>query len=255
VSTDPLFGLPSMLRLISGHPDGQNLTTALNDGIFRSFDAHATVMWLIEDRESLSMVGYIGFSDADLDRWHRIPLTFDSQMVDVARFGEIYVTPISDFPTQYPNATFDRDHFQSMADRLLMNEGDLVGIPIVHQGIVLGVVQFTTGCPREWSPHDFSVLTAISSALGLWATHPDSPTSPLYHSTGTEPMLMLTRRQQEIVDLVTQGVGNNQIATALHVSVSTVKQELQRVMRSTSTPDRLTAARRAVEMGLVSTLE
>ena len=253
--TDPVFGLPSMLRLLSSHPDGQHLTSALNDGIFACFDACATVTWLIEDRESLSMIGYVGFSDADLARWHRIPLAFDSQMVDVARHGEIYVTAIADFPTKYPNATFDRDHFRAMTDRLRMQEGDLVGIPIVHQGITLGVVQFTTESPRDWNAHDYSVLTAISSALGLWATHPDTPVSALYRSSGIEPMLMFTRRQQEIVELVNQGVGNHHIANELHVSVSTVKQELQRIMRSTSTSDRLTAAQRAVEMGLLSAAE
>lgn len=252
MGSDPLLGLPSLLRLLSGHPDGQHLTSALNDGVFSAFDARATVIWLVENRESLSMIGYVGFSDADLERWHRIPLTFDSQMVDVARHGEIYVTAIADFPERYPNATFDRDHFQAMTDRLRMQDGDLIGIPIIHQGITLGVVQFTTESPRDWNAHDFSVLTAISSALGLWATHPHSPVSPLYRSSGAEPMLMFTRRQQDIIALVNEGVGNHQIAAELHVSVSTVKQELQRIMRSTNTTERLSAAMRAVEMGLLS---
>ena len=255
MNSEPVFGLPSLLRLLSSHPDGQHLTTALNDGILASFDARATVMWLVEDRQSLGMVGYVGFSDADLARWHRIPLTFDSQMVDVVRHGEIYVTASSDFPKKYPNATFDRDRYQLMMDRLSMNEGDLVGIPIVHQGITHGVVQFTTETPRDWDAHDFSVLTAISSALGLWATHPHTPVAPLYRSAGIEPMLMFTQRQQDIVELVNHGVGNHQIATELHVSVSTVKQELQKIMRSTSTNDRLTAAQRAVDMGLLTAAE
>ena len=255
MSSDPVFGLPSLLRLLSSHPDGQHLTSALNDGIFASFDACATVTWLVEDRQSLGLVGYVGFSDVDLARWHRIPLTFDSQMVDVARRGEIHVMPIADFPAKYPNATFDRNDYRIMTDRLRMQEGDLVGIPITHQGITLGVVQFTTESPRDWNAHDFSVLTAISSALGLWATHPDSPVSPLYRSSGSEPMLMFTRRQQDIISLVNDGVGNHQIATDLHVSVSTVKQELQRIMRSTSTNDRLTAAQRAIDMGLLSEAE
>jgi hypothetical protein len=102
MSSEPVFGLPSMLRLLSSHPDGQHLTTALNDGIFASFDACATVMWLVEDRQSLGMVGYVGFSDADLARWHRIPLTFDSQMVDVVRHGEVYVTASSRLPCEVP---------------------------------------------------------------------------------------------------------------------------------------------------------
>ena len=208
-------------------------------------------MWLLEERDSLSMVGFTGFNASDLERWHRIPMSFDSQMVDVVRHGEIFVTSNRDFPGLYPNATFDHEHYRLMMDRLLIADGDLVGLPIIHLGRCLGVIQFTTDSPRDWTPHDFSVLSGVSAALGMWASHSDTPIAPLYVNSGDEPMLIFTKRQQDIIRLVLDGVGNHQIASDLLVSVSTVKQELQRIMRATSQNDRVAAARCAVEMGLI----
>lgn len=249
--SESVLGLPSFLRLLATHPTGERLALCLNQGLFAAFGARATAMWLLEEPDVLSLVGYTGFTDANLARWHRIPLSFPSQMVDVVRNIEVIITPALEFPQHYPKASFDRENYASMMERL--GGGDLVGLPVVHQGLCLGVVQFVTSAPRSWSSLDFSVLDGISSALGLWATHPDTPITPLYVSEGREPMLILSERQNRIIELVLRGEGNHQIAQELHISVSTVKQDLQKLMRSTNQTDRLAAARCAVERGLTAT--
>lgn len=248
--SDTVLGLPAFLRLLATHPDGQRLAFCLNDGPFAAFGARATSLWLLEEREILSLYGYAGLSERELERWHKIPLTVESQMVEVVRNNEVIVTPTAEFASTYPNATFDRERFDAIMERV--GGGDVVGIPVVHQGLCLGVAQFTTAVRRAWHSLDFSVLDGISSALGLWATHPQTPISPLYVSSGSNPMLVLTDRQKDIVRLVTRGVGNHQIAQELLVSVSTVKQDLQRVMRATNQSDRLAAARCAIDMGLLA---
>lgn len=246
--TESVLGLPSFLRLLSTHPTGDSLALCLTQGPFAAFGARATVMWLLEEPDVLSLVGYTGFTDENLARWHRIPLSLPTQLVDVVRNIEVMITPALDFPRLYPKASFDRENYASMMERL--GAGDLVGLPVVHQGLCLGVIQFVTGASRTWSSLDFSVLDGISSALGLWATHPDTPITPLYVSEGRESMLILSERQNRIVELVLRGEGNHQIAQELLVSVSTVKQDLQKLMRSTNQTDRLAAARCAVERGL-----
>lgn len=247
---DSVLGLPAFLRLLATHPDGPTLAACLNDGPFSSFGAKATVMWLLEERDVLSLVGYSGFSAEELERWHKIPLTFDSQMVDVVRNNEVIVTPSLDFPELYPHAAFDRAKYARIMARV--GGGDLVGLPVVHRGLCLGVIQFVTGEIRTWESLDFSMLDGISSALGLWATHPNTEIAPLYTRSSQEPTLILSERQKDIVRLVLRGVGNHQISQELLVSVSTVKQDLQRLMRATNQSDRLAAARCAVEMGLVT---
>lgn len=249
VHTKSVLGLPALLRLLSSHPDGARLTTCLNEGVLAVFGARATVMWLLEERDILSLVGFAGFEAEDLRRWHKIPLTFQSQMVDVVRNNEVIVTPSLEFPSLYPHASFDRAKYAEMMSRI--GGGDLVGLPVVHQGLCLGVLQFLTAELHSWGSLDFSMLDGISAALGLWATHPDTPIAPVYTRAGQEPTLILSERQNDIIELVLRGVGNHQIAQELHVSVSTVKQDLQKLMRVTNQGDRVAAARCAVDMGLV----
>ena len=250
--TESVLGLPALLRLLATHPDGSRLASALKEGVLGTFGARSAIIWVLPQREVLTLIGFAGFLESDLARWHQIPMTFDSQMVDVVRNSEVIVTPICEFPMQYPKAMVDRARYREMQERLGGWEGDLVGMPIVHKGLCLGVVQFTTAGPREWNSLDFSVLDGISSALGLWLTHPDTLVTPNYTTDASEVTLIMTDRQKEIISLVLEGVGNHQIANELLISVSTVKQDLQKIMRATHQSDRLAAAKIAVEMGLVT---
>ena len=110
-----------------------------------------------------------------------------------------------------------------------------------------------TRSKRQWNSLDFATLYGISSALGLWMTHPDSPSprSDRLQRTG-HGLLHLTDRQQQILRLVELGKSNTSIAMTLGFSSSTIKQELQRVTRSTGATDRLDAVARARSLGLLT---
>ncbi|MEY4135965.1 MAG: Bacterial regulatory protein luxR family [Actinomycetota bacterium] len=246
---DSALGLPAFLRLLSSHPSGNDVALSLNEGLFGQFHAHSTTIWMLEEREVLSLVGSAGYEPDVLERWHRIPLSVQSQMVEVVRCNDIMILPSSELPSRYSTTQFSRERYMRILE--VRGSGEHVGIPVVHQGLCLGVAQFMTSEPRIWTSLEYSVLSGVSAALGLWATHPDTPITPLYIASQVETPLILSERQKEIIDLVLHGVGNNQIARELLVSVSTVKQELQKIMRATSQSDRVAAARCAVEMGLV----
>ena len=63
--------------------------------------------------------------------------------------------------------------------------------------------------------------------------------------------LSLTPRQIEILELVQQGKSNTYISALLGFSQSTVKQELQRVMKLLRVNDRSAAVTRANELQLI----
>jgi DNA-binding NarL/FixJ family response regulator len=65
-------------------------------------------------------------------------------------------------------------------------------------------------------------------------------------------LLHVTERQKQILRLVEVGKSNTGIALALGYSVSTIKQELQRVMRAMGVSDRTEAAARARSLGLLT---
>ena len=53
--------------------------------------------------------------------------------------------------------------------------------------------------------------------------------------------LGLTRRQQQLIQLVSEGLTNKEIATRLYLSEQTVKNHLRRMLRKMGATDRLGA--------------
>ena len=67
-------------------------------------------------------------------------------------------------------------------------------------------------------------------------------------TTSTES---LTEREIEVLRLLPQGKTNREIAAELHLSLSTVKKRLERIISKLGVSDRTQAAVKAIELGLV----
>jgi len=63
----------------------------------------------------------------------------------------------------------------------------------------------------------------------------------------------LTRREQEILDLLAEGTTNAQIAHRLTLSERTVDHHVSTVLRKLDVPSRQAAVRRARDLGLIPT--
>lgn len=61
----------------------------------------------------------------------------------------------------------------------------------------------------------------------------------------------LTARELDVVRLIASGSTNRQIAQRLHLSLSTVKRNLERIISKLGVSDRTQAAVKAVELGLI----
>ena len=80
---------------------------------------------------------------------------------------------------------------------------------------------------------------------------PAAPATPAATPAAAAPLQKpLTPRETEILGYLAQGKTNRQIATELHVSLSTVKRHLEHILPKLGVSDRTQAAVRAVEMGL-----
>ena len=64
--------------------------------------------------------------------------------------------------------------------------------------------------------------------------------------------LVLTGREQEILKLIAQGLGNKKIASKLHISENTVKTHVRHVLEKLNLSNRAEAAAYAVRTGLVA---
>jgi DNA-binding NarL/FixJ family response regulator len=67
------------------------------------------------------------------------------------------------------------------------------------------------------------------------------------------PLVKLSPREREVLQLLAQGQTNREIARALTVSVSTVKIHVEHILAKLDVCDRTQAAVRAIELGLLGT--
>ena len=97
------------------------------------------------------------------------------------------------------------------------------------------------------------VLEGLAALIGLWMTHPASgiskfPAAPVQPIT--DGALEFSARQLAILRLVARDKTNESIAAHLNVSVSTVKHEIQRLLRALRSDDRHGAVAHARALGL-----
>ncbi len=71
-------------------------------------------------------------------------------------------------------------------------------------------------------------------------------------TAGAQPIGHLTRREREVLGLVASGITNKEIATALGISPSTVKNHLQNILEKLHLDNRVQAAAFALREGLAS---
>lgn len=77
------------------------------------------------------------------------------------------------------------------------------------------------------------------------------PEPPQPTSTPVEPPDGLTAREVEVLALIAEGLSNQEIARALHVSTATVKTHINNLFAKTGLKDRAQAVRYAYAKGLV----
>ena len=103
------------------------------------------------------------------------------------------------------------------------------------------------------SSESSQVMDAIRRvAAGEAILPPDLVARVLDELTNPTPTpQILTGREQEILKLVAQGLGNKEIAVTLHISENTVKTHMRHILEKLSLNNRAEAAAYAVRAGLM----
>jgi DNA-binding NarL/FixJ family response regulator len=83
---------------------------------------------------------------------------------------------------------------------------------------------------------------------------PSKPSPNNRHLAGDDgvPSHSLTPRETEVLRLMATGRTNRQLAGDLHLSLSTVKRHMERIIKKLGVSDRTQAAVRAIELDLLS---
>jgi DNA-binding NarL/FixJ family response regulator len=111
---------------------------------------------------------------------------------------------------------------------------------------LVGVVRGTLGGE---SPVDQELVMRLVRRLAQEADPPAAMPEPSAANQGE--LGSLTSRELGVLRLLAEGRTNRQIAHDLHLSLSTVKRHLERIISKVGVSDRTQAAVKAVELGLI----
>jgi DNA-binding NarL/FixJ family response regulator len=108
------------------------------------------------------------------------------------------------------------------------------------------------------TPLDQGLAMKLLRSIGEEATVQENvrpqtqPTTSLEHAASATTIVNpLTPRETEVLTHIASGKTNRRIAQQLHLSLSTVKRHLERILSKLEVSDRTQAAVKAIEMGLV----
>ncbi len=243
------LSLPQYLAVLAAFPAPAEALGALLAGPLARFGAIAGYLWIEQDGvlESIATVG----TDEALDALYlRIPLNADLPAPATYLASEVIIV---DLPQ--PAGQFTALAAHSAAWDGFTPDGrfaSLLHAPVVSRGLSLGVVGVACAEHVSLDTLDIAFLDGLGSALGMWLTHPSTPLEVRPHAPhGTEAIGTLTERQVHVLQQVLAGRSNAAIASRLGCSVSTVKQDVQRAQRALHAADRISAAERAWELGLL----
>ena len=249
---DTSDGLGALLHRLAAYPSPHEALVALIEGPMRTLGAWAGQMWIERDGHLDAIAGHRTDGLFD-DLYPRIPVGADMPAPLCFRESEVIVVDVGSMGTTFgPLASHQDAWTEFVPDG---SPGTLVHIPIVSRGVSLGVVGVLCTESFVLDTLQVSFLDGVGAALGLWVTHPatqlpEGALTPTNPESGA-PDVTLSPRQQQIVRLIRESRSNGAIAVQLGCSVSTVKQEIQRIQRAVRASDRTDAATRAVELGLV----
>lgn len=234
-------GMPSFLRYLANLPKSAGVLAAMVHGPLGPFGATAGSLMQPEG-DSLVLLDGIGYREDELDRYAVIPLSVDMPFTRAVLQGTTSVLPAADLLPGFPHLDVDEALWSSIFRRT--DARFIVTAPMTSDDLPVGAYGFLS---RD--EPDPGLLEALSAALGLWLTNPKTPKAP--PRGRTDHPLLLTTRHREILKLAETGATTAEIAATLGYSESTVKQDIQRVMRSLRVHDRHAAVARARELGLL----
>lgn len=123
-------------------------------------------------------------------------------------------------------------------------------IPLLRREVPLGAIVLI-GESSNALPKEFSwMIASMSVAGGRILAGENSRRSASGARPNSSPE-KLNDRQLAILDMMSRGLTNDQIARHLHVSNSTIRHESMRIFRYLEVPDRASASAKGKELGLI----
>lgn len=237
-------GIPALLDVLGRSPHPDDVARVIVEGPGSQFDAVAgAVLWA--QGSNLAIIGSHGYRQDEADGLQILPITGGYPLFTAFHEGEVIIVNSRDMESQFPGLQRPGSRWHRLMERI--PDGDHIHAPIVSNGRSIGAYVVSCTAARTWSTLDIARLDAVSYALGMWLSHPDSGFPTDVDAVQGEGAL--SARQLTILGLIRDGRTNASIAHTLGISASTVKQELARSMELLGVTDRHAASQRAMDLG------
>jgi DNA-binding CsgD family transcriptional regulator len=139
----------------------------------------------------------------------------------VIAYGEVVATIHGDaYFTDRPVDEVDRDVIAYFAESLG---------PIVERAILIEQLQFQQKVAEQLAQSASGVLSGLGAQVPLLELDESAPTAPW--QSRSEVVSDLTRREYEVLQLMTKGATNREIATTIFLSEETVKSHVKRILQ------------------------
>jgi LuxR family transcriptional regulator, regulator of acetate metabolism len=139
----------------------------------------------------------------------------------VIAFGEVVATIHGDaYFTDRPVDEIDRDVIASFAESLG---------PIVERAILIEQLEFQQRVAEQLAQSARGVLGGLGSQAPLLELDEQATTAPW--QSRSEVVSDLTRREYEVLQLMTKGATNREIAASIFLSEETVKSHVKRILQ------------------------
>jgi LuxR family transcriptional regulator, regulator of acetate metabolism len=139
----------------------------------------------------------------------------------VIAYGEVVATIHGDaYFTGRPVDEVDRDVIASFAESLG---------PIVERAMLIDQLQFQQRVAEQLARSASGLLGGVAGDISLLESDQQAPMAPW--QSRSEVVSELTRREYEVLQLMTKGATNREIATTIFLSEETVKSHVKRILQ------------------------
>lgn len=205
----------------------QNEDPGLNElcqfGVIRTFnflEASSLFGACLEPDGSIRPIGQFGFTPEVMKSWEKTHITDSFPTTDALKTNNIiWVADKENWAREYP---------QVMKYDLDMTANTFVAWPITIAGAYMSVLGLCLKRVVAPTPELISFFETVGGLFALQLSKSVSNPNPEADSI-TALINLFTRRQREVLQLVSDGLTNFQIATELGFSESTIRQETMRI--------------------------
>lgn len=245
-----MSGYTMFLRHLGYLPEPNSVALSLAQGPLANFNPVTVDLWITGQDSDILRIGSCGVIDDPAQIYDRISLSFRTPITVAFASGTPEIVAVNSLFETYPEFDVDREFWHEIVEQ--HHEGDLVQVPFIFYGVVIGAFTFLTSSPTQWGAHHFMHFDAIGAALALWASHPRNGAVNGARKRTNNVGIGLTQRQIDILLLVSDGKSNEAVSARLGYSTSTIKQELQRIMKRLNVHDRRQAVAVATDLQLLA---